>query len=137
MGSVRVGVTLATTDVLGTAVAINVANVISADSGQVLKSKVLSTTLDSTEAGNITLYKASDKTDNAYLYVRNLERDKENYVYVYNDTDSDAAVAKIAGGEFMFLPVNSAKTYRCYGTIVDQFVEYAVFGQDSSAVTLA
>lgn len=137
MGSLRIGLTLNSTDVLATTVAISVANVVPADSGQVLKSKVQDITKDATSAGNITLYKSSDKVDNAYLFVRNLGAEKEHYVYVYNDTDSDAAVAKIAGGEFMFLPVDSSKTYKCYATEVDQFVEYTVFGQDSSSVTLA
>ena len=137
MGSVRIGVTLSTNDVLTTNVAINVGNVVSADSGVVMKSKVADVTLDASSAGNITLYKASDKVDNAYVFVRNLDLEKEHYIYVYNDTDSDAAVAKIAGGEFMFLPVNSAKTYKCHGTQADQFVEYAVFGLDSSSVTLS
>ena len=85
----------------------------------------------------LVVYKADDKLTSAYLYVRNLDPEKEKYIYIYNDTDSDALVAKIAGGEFCFVPVAVNKTYKAYATRVDTLLEYAAFGLDSSAVTLS
>jgi len=35
------------------------------------------------------------------------------------------------------LPVQNDQTLKAYGTDVDQMIEYAVFGLDSSAVTLS
>ena len=54
---------------------------------------------------------------------------------MYADTSSDDPVlAKLGGGEFCFMPVDPAVNLKLYGTDVDQIVEFAVFGLDSSAV---
>ena len=71
------------------------------------------------------------------MYVKNLAEEKEKYIYIYNDTDSDALVAKIAAQEFCFIPVAVDKTFKVYATQVDTMVEYGAFGLDSSAVTLS
>ena len=68
------------------------------------------------------------------LYVKNLDVELEQYVYVYNDTDDDKLVAKIGGGEFAFIPVAVDKAYAVYATKVDTMVEYGVFGNDNSTV---
>jgi hypothetical protein len=62
-----------------------------------------------------------------------MEAELENYLYVYNDTDSDGLVAKIAGGEFAFIPVAVDKKYVVYATKIDSMVEYGVFGNDNSS----
>jgi len=55
---------------------------------------------------------------------------------VYNDTDSDASVAKIGGGQFAFIPVAVDKTFKVYATKTNQLVEYGVFGNDDPSNTL-
>jgi hypothetical protein len=45
-------------------------------------------------------------------------------------------VAKIAGGQFAFIPVAVDKTFKAYGTKVNQTIEYGVFGYDNPANTL-
>tara|TARA_Y100001938_G_C8048510_1_gene410303 strand:- start:412 stop:744 length:333 start_codon:yes stop_codon:yes gene_type:complete len=108
---------------------------INADSGHVQRVKVLGTAAGSDA---ITVYKASDKLENAYLYIKNMSAEKEKYIFVYADSSSDdPVVMKIGGGEFAFVPAKNDQTMKAYGTDVDQMVEYAVFGLDSSAVTLA
>ena len=134
MGSVRASLRLSSSDVLTTAVDITTAASIVADGGSIGRAKVLKTAVHNDA---LVVYKADDKLVNANLYVKNLEVEKENYVYIYNDTDSDALVAKIPGGEFSFIPVAVDKTYKVYATRVDSLVEFAVFGLDSSAVTLS
>ena len=62
----------------------------------------------------------------------------ENYIYVRNETESNTAlVAKIGGGEFAFIPLAPDKTYEVIATRVDSLIEYGVFGNDNSAVSLA
>ena len=134
MGSVRATLRLQSSDVLTTSVDINTISTVDADGGSVGRAKILKTAVHNDA---LVVYKASDKLVNALLYVKNLESVKENYVYIYNDTDSDALVAKIPGGQFALIPVAVDKTYKVYGTVVDGIVEYAVFGLDSSAVTLS
>ena len=107
---------------------------LTADAGSMIRAKVAQTSVN---ANALVVYKADDKLDSAYLYVQNLDTEKENYVYIYQDTDNDNLVAKIGGGEFAFIPVAVNKTFKCYATKVDTMVEYGVFGLDSSAVTLA
>lgn len=133
MGTVRSNLTISTTDVLSTAVNITASKNFSADSGVILRAKVAAV---SGGGSGLTVYKADDKKISAYLYVRNLDAELENYLYLYNDTDSDAAVAKIGGGEFCYIPVPKDKTFKVYGTLVNQIVEYAVFGNDDPTNTL-
>ena len=67
--------------------------------------------------------------------MKNLGGETEKYAYVYAETSNDDPVlAKLAGGEFCFMPVDPSVELKVYGTDVDQIVEYAVFGLDSSAV---
>lgn len=135
MGTVRVNVTLATDDVLATPVAIAAAKTFTADAGSVTRVKLAPV---ASAADNPVIYKASDKLDRAYLYIRNLATDLEKFVYLWADgATADIDIAKIGGGEFAFIPVPNDQTFRAYGTDVDQLVEYAVFGLDDSSTTLS
>jgi hypothetical protein len=135
MGSLRAVLTLSSSNILTTNLNITVQSTVEADSGNVIRGKILGTAAGSND---VTVYKASDKTDNAYVYIKNMDPSRENYIYVYADSASDDPVfMKIAGGEFAFFPAKSDQTLKAYGTKVDTIVEYGVFGQDSSAVTLA
>ena len=109
MGNVTTTLRISSADVLSTSVDISVLANLNADSGTLSRAKVVKTAVDA----------------NAL--------EKESYVYIYNDTDSDGLVAKVGGGEFCFIPVAVDKGYRVYGTRVDSMVEFAVFGLDSSA----
>lgn len=112
-----------------------VSSTINADSGSLIKGKVLGVAAGSDAT---VIYKASDKLDSAYVYVRNLDREREHFIYIYADTTTDdPVVMKIAGGEFAFFPAKSDVSLKAYGTAVDQIIEYGVFGLDSSAVRLS
>lgn len=134
MGSLKVDLSISSNSILSSAVNITTSTSAVADSGVVVRAKILKTAID---ANALVVYKENDKLVSAYLYVKNLEKEKENYLYIYNATESDALVAKIAGGEFCFIPVDVTKTYKVFSTKVDSLVDYAVFGLDSSAVTLS
>lgn len=134
MATVRASLTLNSADVMSSALNLVSSVTLTADAGSMIRAKVAQTTVN---ANALVVYKADDKLDSAYLYVQNLDTEKENYIYIYQDTDNDDLVAKIGGGEFAFIPVAVNKTFKCYATKVDTMVEYGVFGLDSSAVTLA
>jgi len=135
MGTVRATISLSSTTVMPTPVNIGANMTVSADSGTVQRVKILGTASDSNP---VMIYKANDKLSNAYLYIKNLASEKEKYISIFADSASDdPTVVKLGGGEFAFIPVNSAQTLKAFGTDVDQMVEFAVFGLDSSAVTLA
>tara|TARA_Y100000114_G_C11700932_1_gene298387 strand:+ start:383 stop:790 length:408 start_codon:yes stop_codon:yes gene_type:complete len=135
MGTVRASLSLSTSTVMTSPITIGVNMTINADSGNVQRVKVLGTSAGSSA---ITVYKASDKLENAYLYIKNMSSEKEKYIFVYADSSSDdPVVMKIGGGEFAFIPAKNDQTMKAYATDVDQMVEYAVFGLDSSAVTLS
>ena len=134
MATVNVTLGVSSPDVLSTTVALSASTSLTVDSGTIIRAKVAAT---SGGGSGVTVYKADDKTVSAYVFVRNLAADLEDFVYVYNDTDSDASVAKIGGGQFAFIPVAVDKTFKVYATQVDTLVEYAAFGLDSSAVTLS
>ena len=130
MGSVTTTLRITSADVLSTAVNLTATSLLNADSGTLSRAKVLKTAVD---ANALEVYTLNDKSECAYLYLRNMEVDKESYVYIYNDTDSDALVSKVGGREFCFIPVDVTKSYRVFGTRVDSMVEFAIFGLDSSA----
>mgnify|MGYP003119452960 FL=1 len=130
MGSVRATISLSTTNVMPTPVNVGANITFNADGGAIGRAKVLKTAVHNNA---LDLYVANDKLVTAYLYVRNLEAEKENFVYVYNNANSNDVVAKLGGGEFCFVPVAADQNLKCYATKVDSVVEFAVFGLDSSA----
>lgn len=135
MGTLKSSLTLSSSDVLSSDVSLSTSMSVSADSGSMMRVKLLGTAAGSNA---ITVYKASDKVDNAYVFIKNMDAERENYIYVYADTTTDdPVIMKIAGGEFAFFPAKDDQVLKAYGTKVDTVVEYGVFGQDSSAVTLA
>ena len=133
MATVNVTLGVSSPDVLSTTVALSASTSLTVDSGTIIRAKVAAT---SGAGSGVTVYKADDKTVSAYVFVRNLAADLEDFVYVYNDTDSDASVAKICGGQFAFIPVAVDKTFKVYATKTNQLVEYGVFGNDDPSNTL-
>ena len=130
MGSVKASLSISTADVLSAPIAISLSSSLSADSGFVKRVKVAATTVGTN--GEV-IYKAGDKTGSAYLYVRNLQASDTDVVTVYEATNNDT-VLKIKGGEFAFLPIDTASTFHATVSTQDDIIEYGVFGSDSSAV---
>ena len=63
-------------------------------------------------------------------------QDEDSFFSNINTVLSQMA-AMLPDHEFAFIPAQQDQTFKAYGTDVDQIVEYAVFGLDSSAVTLS
>ena len=129
MANLRVSLNIASTDVLSSALNLSLEKVMSVDSGNLIRAKVKGTAADSND---LAVYVANQCSDRAYLYIKNLETDLENYIYIHNDTDT-GLVAKLGGGEFAFIPINPDKKHEVYATKVDTMIEYGVFGNDNSA----
>ena len=91
MGNVRVGLSLSSTDILSSALNLSVATSLLVDSGSLIRTKVLGTAADSND---LAIYIANQCSDRAYLYIKNLDSQLENYIYIHNDTDT-GLVAKI------------------------------------------
>lgn len=128
MANVRASLTLNSTDVLSSQLGVTVASTLVVDSGSLIRAKVKGTAADTDD---LAIYIADQCTERAYLYVRNLQTNLEDYVFIHNDTDT-GLVAKIGGGEFAFIPVAVDKKYEVYGTKVNSMIEYGVFGNDNS-----
>jgi hypothetical protein len=94
-----------------------------------IRAKVKGTAPDTND---LAIYIVDQCSERAYLYIKNLETELEDYIYIHNDTDT-GLVAKIGGGEFAFIPVAVDKKYEVYATKVDSLVEYGVFGNDNSS----
>tara|TARA_R110001592_G_scaffold358712_2_gene663983 strand:+ start:421 stop:828 length:408 start_codon:yes stop_codon:yes gene_type:complete len=129
MGNLRVGLSLSSTDLLSSPLSISVATSLIVDSGSLIRAKVKGTVADTND---LAIYIVNQCSDRAYLYVKNLDSQLENYIYIHNDTDT-GDVAKIGGGEFAFIPIAVDKKYEVFGTKVDTLIEYGVFGNDNSA----
>jgi hypothetical protein len=132
MATVRASLSLNSADVLTSPLTLSVVANLTCDSGSLIRAKVKGTAVDTND---MIVYLANDKNDRAYLYIKNIEPELENYVYLRNETESDTAFsAKIGGGEFAFIPLAPDKTYAVHATKADSLIEYGVFGNDNSAV---
>jgi len=129
MASVRATLSLSSVGVLSSPLNISVNSLLVVDSGSLIRAKVKGTAADSND---LAIYVANQCSERAYLYIKNLESELENYIYIHNDTDT-GLVAKIGGGEFAFIPINPDKKHEVYATKVDTMVEYGVFGNDDSS----
>ncbi|NQZ74565.1 MAG: hypothetical protein HRT61_00375 [Ekhidna sp.] len=132
MGTLRARLQLTSDDTFSSSIDLDLLSSINIDGGSINKAKVAAVAAGSSA---MVVYKASDKLS-AYLYIKNLDAEKENYVYVYNDANDDLAL-KVGGGEFAFMPIPNDQDFKVYGTKVDQLIEYGVLGLDSSSVSLA
>jgi hypothetical protein len=128
MALVRVSLALSSSDVLSSPLSLGVDAGLVVDSGNLIRAKVKGTAADTND---LAIYIANQCTERAYLYIKNMESELENYIYIHNDTDT-GLVAKIGGGEFAFIPVSPDKKYEVYATKVNSLVEYGVFGNDDS-----
>ena len=132
MANITIGLSISSSNVLSTPLALAESFADSVDSGSLIRAKVKGTAADTND---MIVYLANDKNDRAYLYIQNLASELENYIYVRNETESDSALtAKIGGGEFAFVPIAPDKTHAVYDTKVDTLIEYGVFGNDNSSV---
>ena len=129
MATVRASLSLNSADVLTSALALTTVANLRCDSGSLIRAKVKGTAADSND---LAIYIVDQCSERAYLYIKNLETELENYIYIHNDPDT-GLVAKIGGGEFAFIPVAVDKKYEVYATKVDSLIEYGVFGNDNSS----
>jgi len=134
MARVKASLTINSTDALSTPVSLSLSTTMDVDSGSVIRAKVATTVA----AGAMTVHKADEKLVHSYLYIRNLDPVKENFLYVFADTTTDdPVVMKIGGGEFAFVPVQEDQLFKAYGTKTEQLLEYGVFGLDNASNFLA
>ena len=132
MANIIVGLTISSSDVLSTTLAVSESFSASVDSGSLIRAKVKGTAVDTND---MIVYLANDKNERAYLYIKNLEPELENYIHLRNETESDSAfAAKIGGREFAIIPLAPDKTYAVHATKINSLIEYGVFGDDNSAV---
>jgi post-segregation antitoxin (ccd killing protein) len=132
MGTLRATLRLSSSDVLSTTLDLNVSVNVEADSGSIQRAKVLGVSAGSDAH---VIHKANEKLNSSYLYIKNLDAVRENYLYVYEEgATDDPVIVKLAGGEFAFVPVDPTADLKAYGTKVDQIMEFGSFGLDSSAV---
>jgi len=134
MARVKASLTINSTDALSTPVSLSLSTTMDVDSGSVIRAKVATTA----SSGAMTVHKADEKLVHSYLYIRNLDPVKENFLYVFADTAADdPVVMKIGGGEFAFVPVQEDQLFKAYGTKAEQLLEYGVFGLDNASNFLA
>lgn len=134
MATVTAALSINSADVLTSNLALTVNTVINCDSGALIRAKVKATTHDSDA---LKIYTLNQCNDRAYVYLRNLDLELEQYVYIYNNTaGASDLVAKVGGGEFAFVPVAADKSYAVYATKVDTMIEYGIFGNDNSSVPI-
>ena len=109
MGNLRVGLSLNSTDLLSSALNISVATSLIVDSGSLIRAKVLGTVADSND---LAIYIVNQCSDRAYVYVKNLDSQLENYIYIHNDTDT-GLVAKIGVESLLLSLLQWIRSTKC------------------------
>tara|TARA_R110000823_G_scaffold287640_1_gene405914 strand:- start:1039 stop:1434 length:396 start_codon:yes stop_codon:yes gene_type:complete len=66
-----------------------------------------------------------------YLYIKNTDSTATNYLFVYSSTGSNPIIAKIAGGEWAFVPYGLSIPLLVYGTAATSVMEYMIFGTEA------
>ena len=134
MAVLRASLNLSSPDVVSSEISLNASMSTDVDSGYLMKARLANTSaLLTATPPPLKIYKANDKSETAYLFIRNLALEKEKYIYLMGTQEE--VFAKIAGGNFGFIPIEVSETIYAYGTEVDQVIEYALFGNDSSSVS--
>ena len=77
MANVRVGLSLTSSDVLSSNLNLSVATSLLVDSGSLIRAKVKGTVADTND---LCIYIVDQCSDRAYLYIKNLDSQLENYV---------------------------------------------------------
>lgn len=135
MATVNATLQLASTDLLSDALNTSVvANIANMDVTSGMARKKVVSTAKGTGAGQVAVYTADDfgSTYPAYIYVKNTNSTRTNYIYIYCDTASDDPVIfKLAGGEWAFLPVPSGENFKAYSTAGTEILEFMTFGASS------
>ena len=95
MATLTVNLRVSSLDVLSSSLDLTTQKALTVDSGSLRRAKVKGTAADTDD---MIVYLAIDKTDRAYLYIKNLDSVLENYIYLRNETESDSALAAKVGG---------------------------------------
>ena len=133
MATFRASLNISSPDVVSSDISLNAALTDTIDSGYIMKVKVANTDGNPLSTPPpTTLYKVNDKTESAYLFVRNLGDEKEKYIYLMTRTSAEV-FGKIPGGGFALVPVKVDETIYAYATEQNQVIEYAVFGTDAAS----
>ena len=136
MATVTAALTLSSSDLLSDSLSTAVSVGITADITNGMQRKKVTSTAKGTASGQVTLIGATTDqfaTTPAYLYVKNTDTTKTNYVYVYQDgSNDDETVLKLAGGDWAFLPVpHDVTDLVAFATAGTEVVEFMAFGSSS------
>ena len=135
MATVTATLQLASTDLLSDALNTSVvANIANMDVTSGMARKKVTSTAKGTASGQVAVYTADDfgSTYPAYIYVKNTNETRTNYIYIYSDTATDDPVVfKLAGGEWAFLPAPSGENFKAYATAGTEILEFMTFGASS------
>ena len=129
MATVTATLQLASTDLLSDALNTSVvANIANMDVTSGMARKKVTSTAKGTPSGQVSVYTADDfgSTYPAYIYVKNTNETRTNYIYIYSDTAADDPV-----GEWAFLPAPSDANFKAYATAGTEILEFMTFGASS------
>lgn len=113
------------------ALALSINKNLTVQEGGVRVIEVNATSVGSSASAIYTPTSSNPTTKPVYLYLKNLDATATDYIYVYADTASDDPVIfQLAGGEFLFAPLEDATTFKAYATTTGTLLEVGVFGTD-------
>ena len=135
MATISASLTLTSPDVLTSPLSVNVDTGLIVDSVGMVRATVKGT---AAETNDLVIYKANDKDTQAFLYIKNLSENLDDYIHVRNETLSDnALLAKIGGGQFGFMPIQADQTLAVHASVANTLIEYGLFGTDNTNLSLA
>ena len=129
MATVQANISLSSNDIItGSTLSVGVNRTLNLEHGGIQRKKVVATTKGATAT---TLYTGDDFAAIAYLYIKNLDTEATDYLWVYDDTSTgEPRLLKLAGGDWAWLPLVGDLTIRAYATTNPTDIEFGVFGSD-------
>ena len=133
MATIRASLSLTSPDVLTSPLAISIDSNLLVDSGGLVRATVKGTAADSND---LVIYKANDKETQAFLFIRNLSANTEDYLHVRNETAGDAPCSQKWEAVNSFVPIQADQTLAVHATVANTPMEYGIFGEDNTNVSL-
>ena len=123
MATVKATLTLTSTDLTSDNLSVTNTQNMTCTQGGIIRYAVTATSSGAAS----TLYTANDQTGPVYLYLKNTDTTAADYVYIFTDDSDDTNFVQLRGGEWCFLTLNDAATYKCYVATAETIIEYGVF----------
>jgi hypothetical protein len=123
MATVKATLTISSTDITSDVMDVTATESLTLTQGGIMRYSVTGTATGTA----YTLYTANDQTGPVYMYLKNTDTTGTDYLNVFLDSSDLKTIVKLKGGEFAWLTIADAQTYKVFATTAETIIEYGIF----------